>query len=371
MKKYSEYMEHAINLAKRGFGMVEPNPMVGCVIVNDHGEIIGEGWHRQYGQAHAEINAINDCKSRGNKTKGSTVCVTLEPCSHYGKTPPCAEAIIAAKPRKVVVAMVDPSEKVSGKGIKMLEDAGIVVSVGTCQKNARLLNPAFIKYHKTALPWVVLKWAQTIDGFMASSSSVPEESWITSEASRKDVQMLRRSCDGILVGIGTALADNPLLTARPSKDRSPHRFVLDSNLRIDTRLEMFNTISKAPLTIITTSTDQDKIANIEKAGAEILQVSKDDTGRCNLQEVMIALGKMKIQRLMVEGGPTIIAEMLKEKIADEIWTYIAPKIFTKAGKDSLVEAFAELEKIDLHHSTASIFDCDTRITALTKNIAEI
>ncbi|MFI4912906.1 MAG: bifunctional diaminohydroxyphosphoribosylaminopyrimidine deaminase/5-amino-6-(5-phosphoribosylamino)uracil reductase RibD [Sedimentisphaeraceae bacterium JB056] len=365
--KHKQYMEMALELAARGFGNVEPNPMVGCVIVDADGNVIGSGWHKTYGKEHAEINALADCRKRGHNPAGATMCVTLEPCCHHGKTPPCAEAIIKAGISKVVIAMLDPSDKVAGKGVKMLEDAGIKVSIGLCEKKARLLNPAFIKHSTKSLPWVVLKWAQTIDGKLSAAGLPEDQRWISNEASRKDVHKLRRSCQGILVGIETALIDDPLLTARPAKSRTPLRIVVDSKFRIRTDLKMFGTIQDADLLIVTTKkafdNDMEKASKIVELGAEVLAVDADDDGRCDLHQLLENLGKSGVQRLLVEGGAKVISSFIGKGIADEAVVYIAPKLFASLGDVNMSDSLSEIKELpQLFDTTTGIFDGDVKFT---------
>ncbi len=374
--KHKQYMESALELAKRGFGSVEPNPMVGCVIIDGEGKIIGQGWHKEYGRAHAEINALADCQSRGNNPSGATMCVTLEPCCHHGKTPPCTEAIIAAGVAKVVVAMTDPSDKVAGKGIKQLEDAGVKVTVGVCEKQARLLNPAFIKHAATSLPWVIVKWAQTIDGKLSAAGLPDDQRWISNECSRKDVHKLRRSCQGILAGIDTALTDDPLLTARPSKDRSPLRIILDSKFRITTDLRLFSTITDADLLIVTTQQAFDgnlgKASQIIETGAEILALQPDENGRCDIRQLLANLGKSGIQRLLVEGGPTVIGAFIEKSLADQAVVYIAPKIFGGCGEAPIQAAFGNINPLPmLFDTTTQLFEGDVRITGNFRHVSQI
>ena len=222
-----KYMQVALKLAQRGIGSVEPNPAVGAIIVKAN-QIIGKGWHKKFGAPHAEINALADCKTLAVSPQAATMYVTLEPCCHQGKTAPCTDAIIAAKLAKVVVATIDPSEQAAGRGIEQLRSAGIGVQTGVCETQAKLLNAPFIKFAATGRCWVVLKWAQSIDGKMAWADKTGGRRWIANEQSRKDVHKLRRCVGAILVGINTVLADNPLLTVRPSSARQPVRAILDS-----------------------------------------------------------------------------------------------------------------------------------------------
>ena len=368
MKHKKQYMELALELAKRGFGNVEPNPMVGCVIVNSDSQVIGSGWHKAFGNAHAEINALEDCKKNGHNPAGATMCVTLEPCCHHGKTPPCTEAIIEAEIGKVVIAMLDPSEKVAGKGVAQLEQAGIKVSVGLCEKQARLLNPAFIKHSRISKPWVILKWAQTIDGKLSAKNLPEDQRWISNEAARKDTHKLRRSCQAILVGIDTALQDDPLLTVRPDKGRQPLRIVLDSKFRIDYRLKLFDSINEADLLIVTTKQafddNLDKAKQIVAKGGEVLAVNSDDKGKCDLGDLMDNLGKSGIQRLLVEGGAKVLSKFIESDLADEAVIYIAPKIFAGCGDISLplqLEAIKELPR--LYNPKLAVFDDNVKINA--------
>ena len=247
----TKYMGMALRLARRGIGSVEPNPAVGAVIVKAN-QIIGSGWHKKFGGPHAEINALEDCKTLGVNPRGAAMYVTLEPCSVQGKTGPCTQAIIEAGLAKVFVATIDPSEHADGKGIEQLRDAGIEVQTDICETEARLLNAPFIKFAATGRCWVILKWAQSIDGKLAVTEPRPSGSgWISGEQSRKDVHRLRLRAGAILVGINTVLADDPLLTAKPSKGKKPTRIVLDSSLRIPLDCKLLATAIKAPVLIYT------------------------------------------------------------------------------------------------------------------------
>ncbi|MHC4734530.1 MAG: bifunctional diaminohydroxyphosphoribosylaminopyrimidine deaminase/5-amino-6-(5-phosphoribosylamino)uracil reductase RibD [Planctomycetota bacterium] len=246
-----KYMQVALKLARRGIGSVEPNPAVGAVLVKAN-QVVGKGWHRKFGGPHAEINALEDCKTLGVNPKGAAMYVSLEPCCHQAKTGPCTEAIIAAGVSKVVVAAIDPSEHANGKGIEQLRNAGIEVETGVCEKQARLLNAPFFKFAATGKTWVILKWAQSIDGKVAFADTAQERQWISGQQSRKDVHKLRRQVGGILVGINTVIADDPLLTARPSKGKEATRIVLDRNLRIPLDCKLLATAKKVPVLILTT-----------------------------------------------------------------------------------------------------------------------
>jgi len=368
-----KFMLSALKLAKRGIGSVEPNPAVGCIVVKGN-QAVGKGWHKKFGEAHAEINALEDCKSLGVEPKGSTMYVTFEPCCHQGKTGPCTDAIIEAKPAKVIVAMIDPSENVNGKGVEQLRNAGIEVVTGVCQTKAKLLNGPFIKFAKTGKTWVTLKWAQSIDGKLAWADQETEQKWISNEQSRKDAHLLRLRCQAILVGINTVLIDDPLLTPRPSKGKKPTRIVLDSHLRIPLDSQLLKTANKTPVLILTseqTVRQNPQIAEqVAKKGAELL-VFGDISGQSNLPFLMEQLSSRGITQLLVEGGPTVIASFIKENLVDEVCVYIAPKLLGGLGAAGINKGIAELNKVlELHYVSVKTFDDDIHITGLTNNALE-
>ncbi len=384
-----KYMQAALKLARRGIGSVEPNPAVGAVIVKAN-QVIGKGWHKKFGGPHAEINALEDCKTLSVNPRGATMYVTLEPCCHQAKTGPCTDAIIAAGVAKVVVATIDPSEHANGKGVKQLCNAGIEVQTGVCELQARLLNAPFIKFATTGKCWVILKWAQSIDGKMAWAGHGSQ--WISGEESRKDVHKLRRRASGILVGVNTVIADDPLLTARPV--RSPHqksasapqgltsngarpskgkqatRIVLDSNLRIPLDCKLLATAKEAPVLILTSQqalrVNPQTVERITRKGAEVLAYP-DAQGRSNLYFLTCELAKRGVTQLLVEGGPTVIASFLKERLVDQIVVYIAPKILGRQGSVAISLSMAELtEAVGLHHVEIERFGDDVRLTGLSK-----
>jgi diaminohydroxyphosphoribosylaminopyrimidine deaminase / 5-amino-6-(5-phosphoribosylamino)uracil reductase len=372
-KSNKKYMELALELARRGYGDVEPNPMVGCVIVKDD-IIIGRGWHKKYGGPHAEINALQDCIKNGYDPAGSTICVTLEPCCHTGKTGPCTEALINAKAAKVIAAMEDPSDKVAGKGLAILSQAGINVSVGTCQKQAMLLNPAFIKYSKTGLPWVVLKWAQTLDAKLAAADVNDKNRWISGDAARKDVHKLRRSCQAILTGTGTLLADNPLLTPRPDKGKRPLRVILDTQLKTPMESNIVKTAGEFPVLIITSKQAleiSEKTALLREKGIEITGFEIQD-GRIPLLPLLRELGKRDVQRLLVEAGPKLLTAFIKENIADEAVIYTAPKLLGAAGAADISREITNAGiKPTLYHTETNLLGCDTRTKGMFRHVSEI
>ena len=369
-----KYMQSALKLAKRGIGSVEPNPAVGAIIVKKD-RIIGRGWHKKFGGPHAEINALQDCRKQGHNPQQATMYVTLEPCRHHGKTAPCTDAIIAAGLAKVVVATLDPSEHAGGKGIEQLRNAGIEVKIGLCETQARLLNAPFIKFVTTGQCWTILKWAQSIDGKLAYADKTAGR-WLSGEKSRKDVHKLRRRVDAILVGIGTVLADDPLLTARPGKGKEITRIVLDSRLRIPMDCKLLATARKAPVLIVTSTealrTNPESAEIIAQKGAELLTVPTTE-GRCDISYLLAELSKRGIAQLLVEGGPQVITSFLKQQLADEIRIYIAPKILGAGGSAAITEPMAELaQATGLHYVDTKQFGDDIRLTGLTKKaIGEI
>lgn len=323
----TDTMQLALDLARRGLGNVEPNPMVGCVIVKD-GAVIGQGFHEQFGGPHAEINALADCAAKGHDAKGATLFVTLEPCSHTGKTPPCSQAVIDAGVSEVIIAAEDPTD-LAGGGITMLKQAGIEVEVGHCREEAEKLNAPFYKHARTGLPWVVVKWAQSKDGYLARKNAATEGNWISNERSRADVHKLRKRMQAILTGIDTVIADNPKLTVRiPGKtiDRPPLRVVVDSGLRIPLDCHLV-TVLDAPTIVATTSqtaqTRTEKVQALQAAGIEVLPVRAYDD-HCDLSKTVSLLGARGIQQVLIEAGPTLVTGFLKQNLADEARIYIAP-----------------------------------------------
>ena len=369
MNQDERFIRSALILAKRGIGSVEPNPAVGAVIVKK-GRIIGRGWHKKFGGPHAEINAIEDCKTLGASPQGATIYVTLEPCCHYAKTPPCTDAIIAAGLAKVVVATVDPSAHANGKGITQLREAGIEVQIGVCETEARVLNAPFIKFATTGKCWVILKWAQTIDSKVAYANKTNRGQWISNDQSRKDVQKLRRRVQAILVGINTVIADDPLLTPRPARDKKPVRIVLDSSLRIPLDCKLLATAKEAPVLIVAgeeaVQANPEITDKITQKGAQILTVLAAQ-GRCDLKSLLGELTRRGVQQLLVEGGPKVLASFLKEQLADEVVVYIAPKILGGSGSASITEPLAELTSdVGLRYVDIKRFGDNVRLTGLSE-----
>ncbi len=326
-KKYFDnnyYMRMAIRLAGKGIGKTSPNPMVGAVIVKD-GKIIGRGYHKRCGDYHAEINAINNVKG---SIRGSTFYITLEPCSHYGRTPPCVDTLIKKGLERVVVGTPDPNPEVNGKGIKTLRSKGIKVDVGILDSECMQLNEHYFKFIKSGIPYVTVKYAQTLDGRIATKTG--DSQWISSEASRKYVHVLRSTNDGIMVGAGTVTADNPQLTVRHVKGKNPLRIIVDSKLRIPIKSSVL-TDGNPHLTIIATTSNAParKITAIKKLGAEVLIVKKERNGKVSFSSLLKELGKRDIMSVLVEGGSGMITSLLKVNLVDKMIIPISPRILGK------------------------------------------
>lgn len=330
-----KFMKRAITLAKKGLGYTNPNPMVGAVIVKDN-RIIAEGYHKVYGQSHAEVNAF---KNAQESVKGATMYVTLEPCAHYGNTPPCALAIIEHKIKHVVIGLVDPNPLVNHKGIQLLKEAGIKVTTGVFEEEIRKLNKFFLYYMKHQRPYCILKTAMTLDGKIASVTG--DSKWITNEKSRLIGHHLRHQVAGIVVGINTIIEDNPRLTTRlkdkPGKD--PHRIILDSNLRIPLSAQVLSLTSTSKTIIATTvNENHKKIKALKSMGIDIIRTTKVND-HVNLEELMAILGERKIDSLLIEGGGTINYSFLKSGYVQEIYAFIAPKII--GGRTALTPIAGE------------------------------
>lgn len=363
-----KFMEMALRLARRGISSVEPNPAVGAIIIKAN-QIIGRGWHKKFGGPHAEINSLQDCRSLGVTPDGATMYVTLEPCSHKGKTGPCTQAIISAGIAKIFIAMTDPSKHANGRGIEQLRQADIEVHTGLCEAKAKLLNASFVKYATTGKCWVTLKWAQSIDGKVAWADAIDDRRWISGKQSRRDVHKLRRRAQAILVGINTIIADDPLLTARPNRGRIATRIVMDTYLKIPPDCQLLTTVDQGPVIIYTSqSSIQEKPHVAEELltkGVELLAYT--NAGRSNLHFLLAVLSNRGVAQLLVEGGPTVIMSFLRENLADEIIVYIAPKILGSQGSVDITEPMAELSKaVGLHNVEIDRFGDDVRFRGFTE-----
>jgi len=323
------YMKIALELAARGKGYTSPNPMVGAVVVKD-GQIVGKGWHEKVGGPHAEVNAIDDA---GELAAGSTIYVTLEPCNHQGRTPPCTEKILSAGIKHVVMAMKDPNPDVSGGGADFLTQNGVPVESGILEAEARRLNESFIKFIRTKRPFVTLKCAATLDGRIATRTG--DSKWVTGETSRKYVHELRHEMDAIMVGINTVKADNPSLTTRleDKKGVDPIRIVLDSKLSIPEDSKILQIPSGSDTLIITGNSElSPKRMAVEKSGVSVVDAALKDN-RIDLDALMNQLGQMGISSLLIEGGAQVAASALQAKIVNKVNFFYAPKIL--GGDDGI------------------------------------
>lgn len=315
------FMRMAMKIAAKGIGKVSPNPMVGCIIVRN-GKVVGRGYHKKYGGPHAEIHATFNA---GDAVEGSTIYVTLEPCSHYGKTPPCVHHLIELKPSRVVIGTPDPNPLVSGRSIRLLREHGIDTMVGILEEECQKLNECFFKFMTTAMPFVTIKFAQTLDGRIATRTG--HSRWISSPSSLKLAHKLRRDHDAVLVGSGTVLRDDPHLTVRLVRGENPLRVVVDSTLQISPHAKILGEQEKAATLVVTTHRhSREKMKNLTKAGVEVLVVAEDKNHRVDLASLLSELGRRNISSLLVEGGAQVITSFLKNKLADRLVVITAPKI---------------------------------------------
>ncbi len=341
-----EYMALAIELAKKGCGFVSPNPMVGAVIVKD-GRIIGQGYHKRYGELHAERNALASCTE---SPKGATLYVTLEPCCHHGKQPPCVDAVLEAGISRVVVGSGDPNPQVAGKGIEFLKKNGVAVTEGVLEESCDRLNEIFFHYIQTKRPFVVMKYAMTIDGKIATSTG--DSQWITGEEARAHVHWQRHRLSGILAGVGTVLADDPLLTCRMEGGRNPVRIICDSRLRTPLTSRLVQT-AKEISTILATCADEERYRPYQEAGCRVWTVKGAD-GQVDLPRLMKMLGEEGIDSVLLEGGGTLNWSAVKSGIVQRVQAYIAPKLIGGREAKSPVggEGFAALaDALLLQNST--------------------
>lgn len=339
-----ECMRRAIELAKEGEGFVDPNPMVGAVIVKD-GRIIGEGYHERYGKLHAERNAIASLKE---SAEGATIYVTLEPCCHYGKTPPCTEAIIENKISRVVIGSRDVNPLVAGKGVKKLREAGIEVTEDFLKDECDELNPVFFHYIATGLPYVVLKYAMTLDGKTATKTGASK--WITGEESRREVQHLRHKYMAIMAGIKTVLADDPMLNVRTDGLKSPVRVICDTNLNIPLDSNIVKTAGEFRTIVAYGNPDPSREKVLADRGVCLERMPLKD-GYVDMTALMKRLGELNISSVLVEGGGTVNDSLLRDGLVDRVEAFIAPKIFGGAGAKTPVEGIG-IEAVE----DASLFE---------------
>lgn len=353
------HMERALELAARGQGFVEPNPMVGCVIARG-AEIIGEGWHRRFGGPHAEIEALRVAAARA---AGATLYVTLEPCCHHGKTPPCTRAILEAGVRRVLIAQSDPFPAVRGGGVAELRAAGVEVQVGLLEPQARRLNAPYLKLLRSGRPWVLAKWAMTLDGKIATRAGMSR--WISGSESREVVHALRGRVDAILVGRETAVRDDPLLTARPPGPRTAVRVVCDTHASLPQSSQLVRTAQAAPVLVaVGEQAGQARRHDLARAGCEVL-VCPGQTHAARLEALFEELGRRRMTNLLAEGGARLLGSLLDAGQIDEVHVFIAPKLIGGAaaagptagqGVEQIVDAL-RLDALEVRHLGADLYAC--------------
>lgn len=321
-----KYMRLAMQLAGNAIGRTSPNPLVGAVIVKDN-RVVGCGWHRKAGTPHAEVHALNQA---GELAQGADVYVTLEPCAHYGKTPPCSKALVEAKVKNVYGGLLDVNPKVAGKGFKILEDAGIHVEYGFLQDELRKQNEVFFKWIEHKKPFIILKAAMTLDGKIATATG--QSKWITNETSRAYGYKLRDIYDGIMVGINTVIEDNPMLTARVDGGKNPIRIVVDSSLKIDINANVVQDKSAKTIVATTDKADKDKILKLQAQDVDVIVVDKDENDKVDIEKLLDILGQQNICSILVEGGATLSGSFVAKKLVDKVYFFIAPKII--GGKEA-------------------------------------
>ncbi|MBE8953174.1 MAG: bifunctional diaminohydroxyphosphoribosylaminopyrimidine deaminase/5-amino-6-(5-phosphoribosylamino)uracil reductase RibD [Quinella sp. 1Q7] len=354
-------MREALRIARHAEGRTSPNPLVGAVVVRK-GKIVAEGWHRKAGTPHAEIHALN---MAGELAHGATLYVTLEPCSHFGRTPPCVQAIVAAGISRVVAAIGDPNPKVAGHGVKLLQAAGIEVKVGVLEDEARRLNEVFLKWVTRKLPFVTLKFACSLDGKIATSAG--ESQWISCEESRKFSHHLRDINDAILIGVGTALTDNPSLTTRLVDGKNPVRVIVDSNARLPLTANVVTDRQARTIVAVTNNAPRDKISALRTRGVEIIRAGGGE--RVDLNILMRELAEREITSVLVEGGGTINFAMLEAGLVDKIFAFVAPKIIGGSNALTGVEGagFAKLsDAVNLKNFAAEKIGDDLLLTGYTE-----
>lgn len=338
MKNDEHYMQLALKLARKGRGHASPNPLVGAVIVKND-RIISQGYHKQFGGPHAEINAINNARE---SIEGATLYVNLEPCCHEGKTPPCVESIVRHKIGKVVIGSIDSNPLVSCKGLNYLQSHGIEVTAGVLEDKCRRLNEIFFHYMETGMPFITVKYAQTLDGRIATATG--QSQWISSEAAQKFAHQLRAEHDAILVGLGTVIKDDPELTVRHIRGRNPLRIVMDSSLKIPRKAKILQKLTDAKTLVVTTKIDDNpQFRHIADSGAEIIAIDADEQGNVDLKKLLKFLAGKGISSILVEGGAQIITALLNNDLANRLVTIIAPKIIGKG-----IEAIGDLKIKELN-----------------------
>jgi len=352
-----EYMKKALLLAKKGQDFVSPNPLVGAVVVKN-GKIIGQGYHQKYGDLHAERKALESCIQ---SPQDATMYVTLEPCCHFGKTPPCCDAIINSGIKKVVVATLDPNPLTSGKGIKALKTAGIQVVVGVLERESQAMNEVFFHYIKTKTPFVVMKYAMTADGKIATATG--KSKWITGEKARENVHKDRSRYSAIMVGVQTVIADNPMLTSRIENAKNPVRIICDTSLRTPINSQIIKTSNNIKTIIATSSTNNELKEKFKNQGCKIIEIPQKNS-HIDLQVLMQKLGQTQIDSILLEGGSTLNFSALNSEIVNKVQAYVSPKIFGGECAKTPVGGVGFLSPdkcIKLVDKTVEIFDDDILI----------
>jgi diaminohydroxyphosphoribosylaminopyrimidine deaminase/5-amino-6-(5-phosphoribosylamino)uracil reductase len=357
------HLQRALELAVQGRGLVEPNPMVGCVIARG-AEIIGEGWHRKFGGPHAEVEAL---RLAGPRAKDATMYVSLEPCCHHGKTPPCTEAIIAAGVRRVVAAMRDPFPLVAGGGFARLQAAGIEVVLGELEPEAKRLNAPYLKLIEWGCPWVIAKWAMSLDGKIATRTG--ESQWISNERSRAIVHQLRGRVDAIIVGKETVLRDDPQLTARPAGPRTALRIVLDTNASLPLDMKIVRTAAESPVMVIVgEKSSPERRAKLSDAGCEVF-VCSGETHAKRLKQMLDELGRRHLTNVLVEGGGRVLGSLLDIRQIDEAHVFVAPKLIGGLGAPGPIagEGLGVLgDALELYSPDIQLLDGDVYVSGRVK-----
>lgn len=325
MSEYEPFMRRTLELAARGQGWVEPNPMVGAVVVRG-GRIVAEGYHERFGGPHAEVNALARCA----QPAGTTLVVSLEPCCHQGKTPPCTQAIVKSRVTRVVVGCQDPFPAVAGKGLDELRQAGVEVVTGVLEAQARALNAPYFKLRTRQLPYIIAKWAMTLDGRIATATG--DSRWISGEKSRRWVHDLRGRVDAIVVGIGTVLKDDPMLTCRTEARRVATRVILDEGAETPISSQLVRTAREVPVLVaVTDRAPETRRQALRGAGVEVLLVPADAAGTCDIGAVMQELGRRECTNVLVEGGGAVLGSAFDAGLVDEVAVFVAPRVVGGAG----------------------------------------
>lgn len=362
-----KWMQKALVLASKGAGYVSPNPLVGCIIVSETGKLLGKGYHERYGQPHAEINALKKVKDI-SALRNATMYVTLEPCAHHGKTPPCAEKIAGLPLKRVVVAMIDPNPKVSGKGITMIQKAGIATDVGLFEEEARILNEAFIHYMRFGKPFVTMKIAQTLDGYVAAPDGSSQ--WISGKEARTKVHYWRSIYDAVMIGRNTAVNDNPRLTVRHVEGRQPKRIVVDGPFLLDKSLKLFTDQYEEKTVVITHNKEAYQsygdpmlsLLNPDSFKGKTLLVSKKN-GHTDLDEAITEIGRLGITSILVEPGSSMASALIRENLVDKLHVFIAPKLLGGGTRSVIGAGIKSInEAIQLKNVTHEQMGTDILIT---------